>query len=58
MFRQEVDYDAEQERWLNYYWFGKALKRLNLIANKRRVGSGREVILNIEKAKEKMIIFK
>ncbi len=56
MFRQEVDYD-EKENWLNYYWFGKALKRLNLVLNKKRIGSGREVILDIKKAKEKMMIF-
>lgn len=58
IFRQEVDYDESQEHWLNYYWFGRALKRLNLIIKKKRLGEGIEVMLDIEKAKKQMEMFK
>lgn len=52
------DLEQADDPWLNYKWMGKALKRLNLITEKRRVGEGIEVKLNIEKAKLKMEIFK
>ena len=58
LFRQVIDYDTAEEGWLNNTWMGKALKRLNLIGKKRRMGEGVEVILDINKAKEKMQIFK
>jgi hypothetical protein len=45
------------EDWLNAKWFGRSLKRLGLIVNKRRVGQGIEVLLNSNKAKEKLKIF-
>ena len=38
-------------------WIGKALKRLNLSIEKRRLGKGTEVILNVVKAKEKIKLF-
>jgi len=38
---------------INRYWLGRALKRLNLVLEKRRMGAGIEVRLNIIKAKEK-----
>ena len=53
-FRQFSDEIGE---WLNSKWFGRALKRLNLIISKRRKGYGVEVILNINKAKEKLNMF-
>jgi hypothetical protein len=37
---------------------GRALKRLNLIIKKQRASRGIEVMLNIDKAKEKMVHFK
>ena len=43
---------------INDWWMGKALKRLNIILDKRRLASGIFVILNKEKAKEKLKIFK
>jgi hypothetical protein len=46
--------EDSEEKWLNEKWLGKALKRLNLIIDKRRVSSGMEVTLNIQKAREKM----
>ncbi|MEX0597873.1 MAG: hypothetical protein WD512_15385 [Candidatus Paceibacterota bacterium] len=46
------------EDWLNSKWMGRALKRLVLIKQKRRLGRGREIIINFEKAKEKIKMFK
>jgi hypothetical protein len=54
-FREFADENAE---WLNSRWFGRALKRLNLIVDKRRKGYGVEVMLNVKKAKEKIKMFK
>lgn len=60
LFKQFIDYDENDEysRWLNPKWMGRALKRLGLIIDKRRMGTGREVTLNIIKAKEKIKMFK
>ena len=44
--------------WLTPIWLGKALKRLNLIKSKKRVGKGIQVILDVEKAKIKERLFK
>lgn len=44
--------------WLNSKWVGRALKRLNLISQKRRTSSGIEVMLNVEKANKKLEMFK
>lgn len=49
--------DFEHDKWLNNKWLGRALKRLNLIIDKRRMGSGMEVTINKEKANEKMKVF-
>jgi len=58
MFRNFIgDDEPDDERWLNTKWMGRALKRLNLVKEKRRVSEGIEVILNTEKAKEKMRMF-
>jgi len=46
------------EEWINPRWMSRALKRLNLIKEKRRKSYGVEVILNIEKAKQKIKMFK
>lgn len=48
----------EESRWLNITWFGLALKRLKLINNKKRVAKGNLILLNVDKAKEKLRIFK
>lgn len=50
--------EDSEDKWINERWIGKALRRLNLYTDKKRVASGIEVILNIEKAKEKLKIFK
>jgi len=49
---------GEELEWLNSKWIGRALKRLNLVKEKRRVSDGIEVMLDIEKAKLKEKIFK
>ncbi len=43
--------------WLNTKWMGRALKRLCLIVDKRRVSDGMQVTLNVKKAQEKMEMF-
>lgn len=49
--------DYEHDKWLNNRWLGRALKRLNLIMEKKRMGTGMEVVINKAKAEEKMKIF-
>lgn len=49
--------DAD-DKWINERWFGKAIKRLNLIVDKRRMAHGNEVILNIDKARNQIEGFK
>ena len=56
-FRVFAGIEEKQEQWLNSKWFGKSLKRLLLIKDKKK-SSGMLVILDIEKAKEKIKIFK
>lgn len=46
------------EEWLNAKWMGRALKRLNLIKQKRRMGKGISVVLNYSKAQERIKQFK
>jgi energy-coupling factor transporter ATP-binding protein EcfA2 len=48
---------AGGEEWMNEKWFGRALKRLNLVINKRRTNAGISVMVNILKAREKIKIF-
>lgn len=45
------------EEWLNEKWMGRALRRLNLIVDKRRIARGMEVSLNVLKAREKAKLF-
>jgi len=46
------------EEWINTRWLGRALKRLNLIKDKKRQAKGVELILDIEKAQLKIKQFK
>lgn len=55
MFREFLQ---SNEEWINDKWIGRALKRLNLIKEKKRMGRGVEVILDITKAQEKIKMFK
>lgn len=57
LFQGFKQYSQIEQEWVNDKWFGKALKRLNLTLEKRRMGAGIEVILNVIKAKEKLKIF-
>lgn len=54
-FKQVTNEDLE---WLNAKWMGRALKRLNLIVDKRRRNEGVEVTLDVNKAKKKEEMFK
>ena len=47
----------ENDDWVTSEWVGRALKRLGLIIEKKRLRSGREVIINYGKAKEKLRAF-
>ena len=57
-FRYFLGEDEKEDLWINAKWVGRALMRLSLYSQKRRVGSGIEVILNVSKAKEKIKLFK
>jgi len=49
--------ELEEEEWINSKWFGRALRRLGLVKKKRKVQGRVEVILNFDKAKEKIKMF-
>jgi hypothetical protein len=51
------DYDLIDKLDINPEWFGRALKRLNLIIDKKRKTSGIEVFVNIPKAREQSKMF-
>jgi hypothetical protein len=57
-FRQYLGNTDDDERWLNDKWMGRALKRLNLEIDKKRVANGVKVMLNYIKAQEKIKMFK
>ena len=57
-FRESMGEQELEDQWLNERWVGRALKRLALIHQSRKLGSGRQVILDIDKANEKCLIFK
>jgi len=46
--------EEADDKWLNEKWVGRALKRLNLVVDKRRMSCGVEVTVNKAKALEKM----
>ena len=58
LLMQFQEYSEERAEWMTLSWFGRALKRLNLIINKRRLTHGREVILDVLKAKKQLLLFK
>ena len=49
--------DDGDRDWLNAKWFGRALRRLNLVVDDRRESKGMKVILDINKAKDKSQMF-
>ena len=57
-FKMFFQADEENIKSLTPEWMGRALKRLNLVIHKKRTSKGMEVMLNIDKAKEKLKMFK
>ncbi len=57
-FKEFLQQDDSEEKWINPRWCGAALKRHNLILERRRMSVGIEVKLNIKKAQEKILMFK
>ena len=51
------DYTELKDEWINARYFGKGLRRLNLVLHEKRTSAKRQVKLNIEKAKEKSKMF-
>jgi len=49
---------GESDDMINRTWMGVALKRLNLVRDKKRGRQGVKVLLNVSKAKEKIKMFK
>jgi len=47
----------KEDKWLNAKWFGRAIKRLVFVIDKRRIGRGVEVTIDFKKAKEKVKMF-
>jgi len=58
IFREYIHTEEDENQWINARWLGRALKRLNLVVQKKRMGEGIQVILDVEKAKKKMEMFK
>jgi len=56
--REFKEFLQSNEEWINTRWLGRALKRLVLIKEKKKLSRGAYVILNIEKASEKIKMFK
>ncbi len=57
-FRDFIGVGEKEDNWINPRWFSRALKRLVLIEKKIRRSGGTHVILDIQKAQEKMKMFK
>jgi len=57
-FKAQYTEEDEDVKWINSRWLGRALKRLNLIGKRRRINGRRQIILNVEKAKKQIQIFK
>jgi len=57
-FREFSGYDEKQDIWVNPRWLGRAFKRLNLVKERRKVQGRIQLILDIDKAKEKIKMFK
>ncbi|GAG21500.1 unnamed protein product, partial [marine sediment metagenome] len=54
-FKEHINEESDQ---INIKWMGRALKRLNLLVDKRRKAKGREVLIDFNKARKKVMIFK
>jgi len=56
--RRFKEFLQSDDEWINPKWLGRALKRLNLIKERRRQKQGVEVIIDYKKAQEKIKMFK
>jgi len=56
--RRFKEFSQQNDEWINNRWMGRALKRLDLRKESRRIGRGVTIILNIEKAIDKMRLFR
>ncbi len=56
-FRTFIGTQEKEDAWINTRWMGKSIKRLKLDLEKKR-SNGMLVMLDIEKAKEKIKMFK
>lgn len=52
------EFSQSNEEWINEKWVGRAIKRMSLAKEKKRTERGIEVILDIQKAIEKIKMFK
>jgi hypothetical protein len=57
-FRIYTGEEGSEDRWMNERWMGRALRRLNLVVDKRKLGGGAQVRLDYSKARNKLLIFK
>jgi len=57
-FKNYVHDDEHDFQWVNSKWLGRALKRLNLIVDKRRLANGMQIRLDVKKAIQKSEMFK
>jgi hypothetical protein len=58
LFNGFKSYVQMEEHWFNDKWFGRALKRLNLVKEKKRMNYGMLVLLDVPKAIDKIRMFK
>jgi len=56
--REFKEFIQSNDEFINSKWMGRALKRLNLIKNKKRMSGGIHVILDIPKAQKNILMFK
>ena len=49
--------DESDREWLNVHWIGRSLRRLKLVIQSKRIGSGVKILLDISKAEEKAKLF-
>lgn len=52
------DFLDTNEDWINARWLSRALKRLVLVKESKRLGRGRYIILDMDKAQKKIKMFK
>jgi hypothetical protein len=58
LLKEFKHFSQMEDEWINERWFGKALKRLSLVKDKKKQNYGKLYILDIDKAQEKIKMFK